>query len=106
MAAVSGGVQMTPDPTTIGMPASFAFDPALIMAGMVQTPQYSGSNLGVPAVDQIAGETPSGGGSSAAGYGAAASTRAPHQQPVFWSVVMVAVGAFMLMHAAKINLRG
>lgn len=105
MASPIGGTQMTPDPTTLGIPASFVFDSALVFPHPM-APVYSGSQLGVPAVDQIAGETPASNSAGPANYGSATAGGGPTRQPIFWSVILVVGGVLLITHAAKMNLRG
>lgn len=96
------GIQSSQDPTTLGMPASYVFDSQIVFPNAMH-PVFTGSTLGVPAVDEIAGETPSSGtAGSQAQYGAATAANPPHRQPIFWAVVSMVLGTLVLGHAAKV----
>lgn len=90
--------------TTIGLPASFEFTAGQLF-GQPYVPTVTGSELGAPPVDAIAGETATP-GKSAASYGRAKSGQGPTHQPVFWLIVLVVLGVILLSHTAKLSLRG
>lgn len=102
--AQAGGIQADASPYALGVQESFVFPGNIVFPG-VQSPVYTGSQLGVPAVDAIAGETPSTGAQGALAYGQATAGQPAHKQPIFWAIVAVVVGTLILTHAARISQR-
>jgi|SRR5882724_1090354 len=95
-----------------------AIDPSFVLNwdqvnGLGYTPAtgvavQTGSSLGVPPVQSIAGETPdqyAGSGGNAQAYGSKTATQSPAHQPIFWLVVLMALAVVMLSHIAHLSLK-
>jgi hypothetical protein len=87
---------------TIGPVASFAFTGSELMGLGDLIPVAAGSSAGAPPPDAIVG-TGAHEGSSAVSAGHAAAGLPPQHQPLFWLVVLMALGVAIMGHAAWIS---
>src|SRR5947209_2269136 len=92
------------DPTTLGVIPSFTFTGSLIES-TPYVPTLTGSQLGVPGNNQIAGETPASASNDAVAYGKSKAGAPPAQQPVLWLFILMLAGVFVLAHIAHLSFR-